>query len=151
MYGGENELAMSKVENKTVERSIPSIYSSVQTNQNTSRILQINRLWWLFHQRVRQKSNITLKSKSTTLHGYHALLYIASSSEFPFRKRSLPFLRHLENVWTVTEKKDDRNPGSNPDRLITQNLWLLSPLLSSRSRCVRCFNTVWRGHTDIFQ
>ena len=38
---------------------------------------------------------------------------------FPFRKRSLPFLRHLENFWTIiesfsTKKKDIHNPDSNP-------------------------------------
>ena len=36
----------------------------------------------------------------------------------PFRIRSLPFLRHLENFWHVIEsvpikKKEKRNPGSN--------------------------------------
>jgi len=38
---------------------------------------------------------------------------------FPFRKRSLPFLRHLENFWTIiesfsTKKKDIHNLDSNP-------------------------------------
>ena len=42
---------------------------------------------------------------------------------FPFRKRSLPFLRHLENVWTIiesfsTKKKDIHNPDSNPGPLV---------------------------------
>ena len=46
-------------------------------------------------QRERQKSNITLKSKSTTFHGNHALLYISSPSGFPFRKWSLVFFRHF--------------------------------------------------------
>ena len=39
-------------------------------------------------------------------------------AHFPFRKRSLPFLRHLENFWTIiesfsTKKKDIHNPDSN--------------------------------------
>ena len=38
----------------------------------------------------------------------------------PFRKGSLAFLRHLENFWPFIEsvlikKKENRNPGSNPD------------------------------------
>ena len=38
---------------------------------------------------------------------------------FPFLKRSSPFLRHLENFWTIiesfsTKKKDIHNPDSNP-------------------------------------
>ena len=58
----------------------------------------------------------------------------------PFRERSLPFLRHLENFWPVIEsvsikKKENRNPGSNPD-LSYPNL---SPLPlqyhNNRQRC----------------
>ena len=49
---------------------------------------------------------------------------------FPFRKRSLPFSRHLENSWPVIEsvpikKKENRNPESNPDPCASPNL---SPL-----------------------
>ena len=62
------------------------------------------------------------QSKSTTLHGYHALLYISSPSAFPFRKRPLPFLRHLENFWTLLlrvflhciKRKVHRNPRVKP-------------------------------------
>ena len=91
-------------------------------------------------QRERQKSNITLKSKSTTFHGNHALLYISSPSGFPFRKWSLAFFKHfllLEAQSVSVKKKKDRIPGSNPDlqtRLVTQNSFFLFPSPSSRSR-----------------
>jgi len=47
------------------------------------------------------------------------LFRFASFAEFPFRLRSLPFLRHLENFWTVIEsfpskKKDINISESNP-------------------------------------
>ena len=47
-------------------------------------------------------------------------LAIGLRSKFPFRKRSLPFLRHLENFWPVTEsvfikEEEDRNPQTHLD------------------------------------
>ena len=87
-----------------------------------------------------KKSNITLKSKSTTFHGNHALFYISSPSGFPFRKWSVAFFRHflfLEVQSVSVKKKKDRIPGSNPDlqtRLVTQNSFFLLPSPSSGSR-----------------
>lgn len=68
-------------------------------------------------QRERQKINITLKSKSTTLHGNHALLYISSPSGFPFRKWSLAFFRHflfLETQSASIKKKKRSYPRVKP-------------------------------------
>ena len=50
--------------------------------------------------------------------------------KFSFRKRSLPFLSHLENVWSVIEsvsikKKKDSNPAGSSPNLSYPNL---SPL-----------------------
>ena len=53
------------------------------------------------------------------------------SCKFLFRKRTLPFLKHLENFWPViengsTKKKEDCSPGSNQD-LSYPNLSPLRP------------------------
>ena len=53
--------------------------------------------------------------------------------KFPFQKQSPPLLRHLENFWPVvesvsTEKKENRNPGSNPNSNADLSYPNLSPL-----------------------
>ena len=43
-------------------------------------------------------------------------LAIGLRSKFPFRKRSLPFLRHLENFWPVTESVSMKEGGRSQPR-----------------------------------
>ena len=57
--------------------------------------------------------------RESLLTGYHPPA-VCRRSSCPFRKRSLPFLRHLENFWPAIgsvsiKKKENRIPGSNMD------------------------------------
>ena len=143
LYGGGNELAESKVEKKeNCGRVYPLYYWSkhfheicrlidCEVTTITSNNLVPRTLFLTSkarekppgdevahqRQRERQKSNITLKSKSTTFHGNHALLYISSPSGFPIRKWSQAFFRHflfLETQSVSVKKKKRLHPRVKP-------------------------------------
>ena len=77
-----------------------AMFGGERSKHNDEIKVKVSKLWKLF---------TATKTRNTRLR----------RSNFPFRERSLPFLRHLENFWTIiesfsTKKKDIHNPDSNP-------------------------------------
>ena len=73
-------------------------------------------------------SRLSLKQRENSF--YLWSFFYRHRRSFPFRKRSLPFSRHVENFWPVIEsvpirKKENRNPELNPHTSASPNL---SPL-----------------------